>query len=224
ERADKRRLVASGPLGDAIAAAQARGHRGLGAPLVALSRARFRATWLFAGILVALPAATVLALELHLIRSGSAGTIRFWPYALAPLTLGLGPIVDGWRGPQRPMAAAGAWPWRHAAPVMVALGLVWLVVSYFPLSNIPVVLPTVRAERFWYLPVVGTSLVLAALLAATAEQLAGRRLWRLDLGALVVVAFFTVQAKQAYGHAMDYRSDLHFWRATKNAVPNSAKA
>jgi protein O-mannosyl-transferase len=221
ELGDKRRLLAAGALTRAIAALHA---RGLAAPLVALERRPFRAHRLSAGILVTVPAAAVLAFEVHLIRSGTAGSVRFWPYALGLFTVGLGLLVDGWRGQRRPMAAAGPWPWRHAAPVMIALGLVWLVVSYFPLSNIPVVLPTVRAERFWYLPVVGTSLVIAVILTASAECLRGRRLGRLDLGAFVVVAFLTVQVQQAYRHAMDYRSDLDFWRATKDAVPRSAKA
>jgi tetratricopeptide (TPR) repeat protein len=37
-------------------------------------------------------------------------------------------------------------------------------------------------------------------------------------------AFFSFQCVKAYLHAMDYRSDLAFWEATKNAVPRSAKA
>jgi len=36
--------------------------------------------------------------------------------------------------------------------------------------------------------------------------------------------FFGFQCVQAYRHAMDYRNDLVFWEATREAVPNSAKA
>ena len=39
-----------------------------------------------------------------------------------------------------------------------------------------------------------------------------------------IIAFFGFQCVQAYRHAMDYRDDVAFWEATKNAVPNSAKA
>ena len=68
------------------------------------------------------------------------------------------------------------------APV-VAFALVWVVVSYFPVSNIPVVLPTVRAERFWYFPAIGTAIVLG---------FAFSRLLRATKNAAwpVVVAFF----------------------------------
>ena len=40
----------------------------------------------------------------------------------------------------------------------------------------------------------------------------------------VFAVFFGFQAVQTYSHAMDYRDDVTFWKATKNAVPNSAKA
>ena len=36
--------------------------------------------------------------------------------------------------------------------------------------------------------------------------------------------FLGLQCVKAYAHATDYRDDLSFWGATKDAVPNSAKA
>lgn len=107
---------------------------------------------------------------------------------------------------------------RLAPSALLALGLLWFPLAYFPHSNIPVLLPTVRAERFWYLPVVGTSLVLALL----ASQLLRSR--RQRLGAALLGAFFGVQAFQARAHALDYMDDLSFWDATRRAVPRSAKA
>jgi hypothetical protein len=108
---------------------------------------------------------------------------------------------------------------RRLAPgALLATGLLWFPIAYFPHSNIPVVLPTVRAERFWYLPVVGTSLVLGMF---AARLLASRRE---RLGAAVLGAFFGVQAFQARAHALDYMDDLSFWDATRRAVPLSAKA
>jgi hypothetical protein len=44
------------------------------------------------------------------------------------------------------------------------------------------------------------------------------------LGGALVVAFVGFQCARTYGHAMDYRDDLVFWEATKNAAPRSAKA
>lgn len=102
---------------------------------------------------------------------------------------------------------------------LVALGLLWVPVAYFPHSNIPVILPTVRAERFWYLPVLGCSFVLAVLMAKWLQS------GRLRRAAWITVSFlFAFQMLRARTHALDYSDDLTFWRATHYAVPNSAKA
>jgi hypothetical protein len=137
-----------------------------------------------------------------------------------------------------PIAAVGAWLralWRErrerragtfvAAPTvcfahsaLVAVGLLWVPLAYFPHSNIPILLPTVRAERFWYLPAVGFALMLGPACAWLLRKLPRR-------GAVIALAaWFGFQALQARLHALDYADDLVFWRATKNAVPKSAKA
>ncbi len=104
----------------------------------------------------------------------------------------------------------------HAA--LVALGLLWIPLAYFPHSNIPILLPTVRAERFWYLPAVGFALMLGPACSWLLRKFPGRP------GILTLVLWLGFQAVQARLHAFDYTDDLVFWRATKNAVPKSAKA
>ncbi len=113
---------------------------------------------------------------------------------------------------------APTWSPKVTNYVLLALGLVWVPLAYFPHSNIPVLLPTVRAERFWYLPCVGAALVLALL----GEKLLHWQRRRLGFG--ILVGWFAVQAGMARWHAIDYTDDLIFWRATMRAVPNSAKA
>jgi hypothetical protein len=193
-------------------------------PLLMLERKPWTRRKLELGVIVIFGALVALGTEYYLLRAGAPTWVKTWPFALALLCIGLGLLVDGWRGQRRPMKPAGVWPWRHAAPAMLALGMVWMVVSYFPHSNIPVVLPTVRAERFWYFPVIGTSLMLAVFFAWLAEKLRGVELWRMPLGVLLPALFLSVQTFHAYAHSMDYEDDLAFWRATKNAVPRSAKA
>jgi hypothetical protein len=112
---------------------------------------------------------------------------------------------------------------RIVALAFFSVGAMWMVVSYFPHSNIPVVLPTVRAERFWYFPVIGTSLVIGVAMASFVDW-ARRRRGHLAPATGLVATFFAFQGIQAYRHAMDYESDLTFWEATKDAVPRSAKA
>lgn len=123
----------------------------------------------------------------------------------------------------RPAERSAPRDFHLVASAFLAVGLLWTVVSYFPHSNIPVVLPTVRAERFWYFPVIGTSLLVALGMTALLSW-ARRRRGHLRPAVGLVVTYLAFQAIQAYRHAMDYESDLTFWEATKNAVPRSAKA
>lgn len=114
------------------------------------------------------------------------------------------------------------------AQAVVALCLLWIVISYFPVSNIPVVLPTVRAERFWYFPVLGSSIVLAmGMMRMLAWSRARHRGFAAPIPLVCLVAvvlFFGNQAWAARRHASHYENDLVFWDATRRAVPQSAKA
>ncbi|MSP24386.1 MAG: tetratricopeptide repeat protein [Myxococcales bacterium] len=126
--------------------------------------------------------------------------------------------------PRRVFRPQGVWPWRFAATTLCALGFAWVVVSYFPHSNIPVLLPTVRAERLWYFPAIGSALILGVALAAFLERGPKRVVASIAIRSWLVIAFFALQCVQAYRHSMDYRDDLSFWHATKINAPNSAKA
>jgi hypothetical protein len=149
------------------------------------------------------------------------------PLLAAPIVA----IVSWWRA-GRPLDPDPASPYRGAlsntpyrpidlAPV-AALALVWVVVSYFPVSNIPVVLPTVRAERFWYFPAIGTATALA--IGFTKLFALARRVRALPVAVTLCAAFLALQSFAARWHAMDYTNDLVFWDATRKAVPRSAKA
>ncbi|PIE05331.1 MAG: hypothetical protein CSA75_05310 [Sorangium cellulosum] len=98
----------------------------------------------------------------------------------------------------------------------------WMVVAYFPHSNIPVLLPTVRAERFWYFPVIGSSLAIAA--CFTWLYQVTKKWWHGSIAVGLCVAFVTFQAGRARTHALHYADDLVFWDATRKSVPNSSKA
>ncbi len=144
--------------------------------------------------------------------------IPLWVAGVPTGVLGLGLIAEGLPALARPDPS----PLGFSGLILVAFGLTWVVVSYFPHSNVPIVLPTVRAERFWYFPAIGSSLVLAVAFSWL-HQAACRR-GRPWITPALAVPFVVFQGLQAYRHAMDYRSDVDFWHATKDAVPNSAKA
>jgi len=153
---------------------------------------------------------------------------------VVPLVLGVVLAVQGaraWRRrhPSDPVDVAAA-PWIEDEPVdlrpIVGICLLWVVVCYFPVSNVPVLLPTVRAERFWYFPALATSLLLGIafheLFLRARRATAPRLALRCAVG--LFVAFVAVQAFAARRHANDYHDDLAFWDATRKACPRSAKA
>ncbi len=140
--------------------------------------------------------------------------------AIVPVVLGVVLGVLGWsRARKRRNAFERETPDLH--PV-IGVALVWVVVSYFPVSNIPVLLPTVRAERFWYFPAIATSLLLAFAFRALFAWSRAARVQSVAVGSFIV--FFAFQSFAARRHAIDYTNDLTFWDATRHAVPRSAKA
>lgn len=110
--------------------------------------------------------------------------------------------------------------WRSEKTRMplVAAALVWIVVFYLPVSNIPMVLPTVRAERFWYFPAIASSMLLGLFFSFLFEKVPRKA------AVYAVALFLFYQGICARKHANDYTDDLVFWDATRHAVPRSAKA
>lgn len=107
---------------------------------------------------------------------------------------------------------------------ITALAAVWVAVSYFPHSNVVVLLPTVRAERFWYVPMIGLAPWYAlgiTLLLHRARQWKRVPRW-VPIAAVATLLGFQAQAARL--HAIDYTNDLVFWRATSRTSSHSAKA
>ncbi|MEO8798584.1 MAG: tetratricopeptide repeat protein, partial [Polyangiaceae bacterium] len=107
---------------------------------------------------------------------------------------------------------------------LAGAAMVWVVVSFFLVSNIPVLLPTVRAERFWYFPAIGTSILLALFWSWLIEKYEKTNVKIHNVVVVVFAAFFCFQCFAARRHANDYTNDLIFWDATRHSVPRSAKA
>jgi hypothetical protein len=132
-------------------------------------------------------------------------------------------FASWWRGRRAAAPSSRTWrTWQVAVAPLVAFALVWIVVSYFPVSNIPVKLPTVRAERFWYFPAIGSSIVLALFFRKLFAM--GARYGAMAGSVTLFVLFLGFQCFAARWHALDYKKDLAFWDATRKAVPRSAKA
>ena len=132
----------------------------------------------------------------------------------------------GWlRSRRQPPASVDPSPTSGRASDLLPIAgfaAAWCFGAYFPVSNIAVVLPTVRAERFWYLPAIGSAVLLAVGFVRVFET-ARSDAERVGLRALLA-AFVAIQCIAAWRHARDYASDLDFWEATRKAAPKSAKA
>jgi hypothetical protein len=137
----------------------------------------------------------------------------------APLTAMIEPGGGLYRGSPLVMPFVRAFDVR---PVLAAAFL-WVAVSYFPVSNIPALLPTIRAERFWYFPAIGSSLIFGIAFTWALDRWPTRSRARRAVIAAILV-FFGIQGVCARKHANDYTDDLSFWNATRKAVPRSAKA
>lgn len=98
---------------------------------------------------------------------------------------------------------------------LVEYGLLFMSLTMLPLANLGVFLPTIRAERLLYLPLLGVVIALSVGLLRWASRPWGRRL---------VVFLLAVSALSARAHALHYQSDVLFWRAATLGTPASAKA
>ncbi len=173
----------------------------------------------------------------------------FFPTPRAWMYLWIGVVMGGWltvradkvKAPPKEEEPApepeGGSPYRGKPPEpevplpidllpLAGVGVLWIVLAYFPVSNIPVLLPTVRAERFWYFPVIGSCFLLGIAASVVVDKMQATDtkvgVKRALLGALIV--FFGFQFFAARKHAWEYKDDLSFWDATRKAVPRSAKA
>ncbi len=88
-------------------------------------------------------------------------------------------------------------------------------IALAPTSNVIVVIGSIMAERFLYLPSVGLAGLAAAAICALGQR---RMLW-----AAVALPCFALAAR-TYARNLDWKDDLSLWSSAVEAVPGSAKA
>lgn len=109
---------------------------------------------------------------------------------------------------------------RRRAPV-VSFGLLWLIVSYLPVSNLLVPTGFITAERTLFLPSVGVVLVAGAL--ATAVEVHARRVAQLPAFAACVLLVALGLARSIDRQRVWKNNDVFFDQLLKD-VPNSYRA
>jgi tetratricopeptide (TPR) repeat protein len=113
--------------------------------------------------------------------------------------------------------AVAAWRTRRRHPALCFL-LLWIGLTVLPTSNLPMVIGSIRADRFLYLPLVGATGALTVV--AWGQGSVQRRRIVCVLGAVAVV----VCAVRSMVRNADWRDDLTLWRATVAVSPRNAKA
>ncbi len=96
-----------------------------------------------------------------------------------------------------------------------ALGSLWFLALYLPVSNLLVLLPTVRADRLFYAPTLGIVLMAVGI---------GARGGISQMKVRVALFFLSFHSVQARAHAFHYSDDVAFWRSASSGSPASAKS
>jgi tetratricopeptide (TPR) repeat protein len=102
---------------------------------------------------------------------------------------------------------------KHKRKPAVLFFAGFFVVAIAPVSNLVILIGSIMAERFMYLPAVG----LAGCAAVAIRGVAGRLQW------VVIGLLCLALGARTYARNFDWRDELHLWTSTVDAYPASAR-
>ena len=114
------------------------------------------------------------------------------------------------------LLAVVAWRWRRDRVLFFAAGLFGL--TLLPVSNLVVIIGSVKAERFLYLPAIGFGIAAAALL-----DRAGRR-WDPKIVRIAAAALVVLFAVRTFARNRDWQDGFSLWSSAVESAPGSYKA
>ncbi len=116
--------------------------------------------------------------------------------------------------------AGAVWAWKRGdGPRMLLFGTGYFVVTLSVVSNLVMLIGTIKAERFLYLPSVG--LAACAIIAVRAMQ----RWWKQPSGGWAILGCIClVLAGRTYARNLDWRDDLSFWSSAASVSSQSSRA
>ena len=101
--------------------------------------------------------------------------------------------------------------------------LAFFFIALAPTSNLVIMIGSIMAERFLYLPCVGLAgLAAAAIYALGQRSLLRPRALRMAWAGVTVACF--ALAARTYARNLDWKDDFSLWSSAVDAVPGSAKA
>ncbi|MDA1001410.1 MAG: tetratricopeptide repeat protein [bacterium] len=110
-----------------------------------------------------------------------------------------------------------AWRWRGTHPCL-ALGLAIFLAGYLPVSNLPMPIGTIMAERLLYLPSAG---FLIAFVPLAAQALAR---WDARLALPLLVLLAALYAERTWRRNGDWSGEVQLWESAVSISPRSARS
>src|SRR5581483_10561927 len=96
-------------------------------------------------------------------------------------------------------------------------------IALAPTSNLIIIIGSIKAERFLYLPCVALAGLLAAAIYAI-QQRPGLSQHALQVASGAVTLVCLALAVRTYARNLDWKDDLSLWSSAVEVVPGSAKA
>jgi len=112
---------------------------------------------------------------------------------------------------------------RRAARPMIFL-LVFFFVAALPTSNLIILIGSIMAERFLYLPSVGLAGFVVAAIYALGQRLPLRRPATARVAWAALGAVCLAFAARTYARNLDWKDELSLWTSAVDVCPESAKA
>jgi len=154
--------------------------------------------------------------------------LLLWPpfrFNVEPMPLvpaGFTPSIAGFALVTIAIATLALWPAVRRRLPLVSFGLLWMLAALVPVSH---VLPveTLIGERYLYVPSLGATLALAAVLLAIATRLFGSgRAPRAAFAASVGIIALAYLANTVHRNTY-WKSNLTFWKAKTELTPRSSE-
>jgi tetratricopeptide (TPR) repeat protein len=116
-------------------------------------------------------------------------------------------------------AAVRAYPRRK--PLFFGIG--FFLITFAPVSNLVILIGTIMGERLLYLPSVGIMLCVVYAAREFPRRVPGDRPAYLTVAKAALGIVVVALAARTWDRNVDWADERHFWRAAREAAPNSFK-
>jgi tetratricopeptide (TPR) repeat protein len=119
-------------------------------------------------------------------------------------------------------AALLAVRWRRARKPLFFF-LTFFFVALTPTSNLVILIGSIMAERFVYLPSIGLAGCVVAAICMLGRQVPRQRLWNMRAMWIALVLLCLACAARTYARNLDWLDDRSLWTSAEDVCPESAR-